>query len=193
MKHRTVEKSVERCELSIVEGTDGDESSDEEVDSLESKLIIKLLCKHGKQVSSPCLSPCLNQVPGVVKTHRLVLSVPTSLMAPGVPDTSNQARVNIGPIALRNMLEHFPLQKGSKADPQLIWFFDETDVALRTCESSMGKGTMFSFVVILFTYWSLGNGEISTELTFSAEEFDLYDLQAYPIGIAFHLREFNVR
>lgn len=45
-----MEKSVERCELSIVEGTDGDEDSDEEVDSLESKLIIKLLCKHGQSL-----------------------------------------------------------------------------------------------------------------------------------------------
>lgn len=43
-----MEKSVERCELSIVEGqlANNEEEADEE-DSLESKLIIKLHCKHG--------------------------------------------------------------------------------------------------------------------------------------------------
>lgn len=46
-----MERSVERCELSIVEGTDGAEGSDEEVDSLESKLVVKLLCKHGSSSS----------------------------------------------------------------------------------------------------------------------------------------------
>ncbi|KAF9447953.1 hypothetical protein P691DRAFT_760339 [Macrolepiota fuliginosa MF-IS2] len=158
LKHRTVERSVERCELSIVEGTGGDEGSDEEIDSLESKLIVKLLCKHG-----------------VVKTHRLLLSIPIALLAPGVPDTPNQARVNIGPGALRNMLEHFPMQKGAKADPQLIWTFNESEVGLKTCESSMDKG----------------KSQISTELNISAEEFDAYELYTSPIIIAFHLREFN--
>ncbi|KXN90855.1 Cell cycle checkpoint control protein RAD9A [Leucoagaricus sp. SymC.cos] len=158
LKHRTVEKSVERCELSIVEGAEADEESDGEFDSLESKLVVRFLCKHG-----------------VVKTHRLVLSIPTTLMAPGVPDTPNQARVNIGPTSLRNMLEHFPMNKGAKADPQLIWSFSNSEVHLKTCESSMNKG----------------KGQISTELTISAEEFDAYDIYTSPIIIAFHLREFN--
>ncbi|KAJ3554908.1 hypothetical protein NP233_g12328 [Leucocoprinus birnbaumii] len=158
LKHKTVEKAVERCELSIVEGSDVDPTSDEEVDSLESKLIIRFLCKHG-----------------VVKTHRLVLSIPTALISPGVPDSPNQARLNIGPAALRNMLEHFPMNKGAKADPQLIWTFDNENVSLKTCESSMDKG----------------KGQISTELTISAQEFDAYDIYTSPIIIAFHLREFN--
>lgn len=52
LKHRSTEKSVERCELSIVEGLDTDPASDEEVDSLESKLVIKFLCKHGAPTPS---------------------------------------------------------------------------------------------------------------------------------------------
>ena len=63
-------------------------------------------------------------------------------MAPGVPDTPNQARVNIGPTALRNMLEHFPMNKGTKADPQIIWSFSNENVSLRTCESSMDRGQL---------------------------------------------------
>ncbi len=84
-----------------------------------------------------------------MKTHRLVLSVPVSVMAPGVPDSSEQARINIGPTALRNMLEHLPIQKGSKADPQLIWSFGERDIALKSCESSMSKGLTLSSTVHL--------------------------------------------
>ena len=52
LKHRSMEKSVERCELSIVEGLDADPGSDEEVDGLESKLVIRFLCKHGASTSS---------------------------------------------------------------------------------------------------------------------------------------------
>lgn len=41
---------MERCELSIVEGkpTVEGEEVDEDEDSLESKLIVKLHCKHGQ-------------------------------------------------------------------------------------------------------------------------------------------------
>lgn len=48
LKHRTVEKTVDRCELSIVEGaSDQNEEPDEERDAFESKLIVRLHCKHG--------------------------------------------------------------------------------------------------------------------------------------------------
>ena len=37
-----------------------------------------------------------------------------------------------------------------------------------------------------------GAGQLSTELTISADEFENYDIFATPISLAFHLREFNV-
>ena len=39
---------------------------------------------------------------------------------------------------------------------------------------------------------SLAKTQLSTELTISAEEFDVYNIFALPTTIAFHLREFNV-
>jgi hypothetical protein len=46
-----VEKAVDRCELSIVEGAlsaeDEDAGDSGENDTLESKLIVRLYCKHG--------------------------------------------------------------------------------------------------------------------------------------------------
>ena len=54
LKPRTVEKSVDKCDLSIVYGEPGGigqngrhEENGEEIDSLETKLIVRLHCKHG--------------------------------------------------------------------------------------------------------------------------------------------------
>ncbi|KAF8972991.1 Rad9-domain-containing protein [Flammula alnicola] len=161
LKHRTVEKSVERCELSIVEGkqTADSEQEDEDEDSLESKLIVRMHCKHG-----------------VIKTHRLLLLTQVSLMAPGVPDATNESRLTIGPKALKDLLDHFPVAKGARSDPQLVWTFEDGEVGLKSMESSID---------------SRGRGQLSTEISISAEEFDVYDVYETPTTIAFHLREFN--
>ena len=46
-----MEKAVEKCELSIVEGGAEDQNAHEEDrDSLESKLIVRLHCKHGNSL-----------------------------------------------------------------------------------------------------------------------------------------------
>ncbi|KAF8070693.1 Rad9-domain-containing protein [Lyophyllum atratum] len=161
LKHRTVEKTVERCEMSIVEGHEAtdDATRPDDQDDLETRLIVQLHCKHG-----------------VVKTHRLILLTPTSLMAPGVPEALTESNLTIGPKALKDMIEHFPLARGAKSDPQLIWSFGEYDVELRSLESSID---------------TKGKAQVATELTISAEEFDVYNIYAPPTTIAFHLREFN--
>jgi len=132
---------------------------DEDLDGLESKLIVRLNCKHG-----------------IVKTHRLVLQTPSSQLHLHVPEALNESHVVIGPKAIRDMVDHFPSTRG-KADPQLIWVFDDTEVQVRSFETSLdGKGV----------------GQLATELTISADEFENYDIFATPISLAFHLREFNV-
>ncbi|KAF9464941.1 Rad9-domain-containing protein [Collybia nuda] len=155
LKHRTVEKTVEKCEMSIIEGN----LRMEDGSPVEDNLVVRLYCKHG-----------------VVKTHRLLLLTPTSLMAPGVPDAYNESNLTIGPKAVKDMIEHFPLARGVKSDPQLIWSFGESEVELRSLESSID---------------SKGKAQLITELTISAEEFDVYNVYASPTTIAFHLREFN--
>ncbi|TFK51794.1 hypothetical protein OE88DRAFT_1712289 [Heliocybe sulcata] len=158
LKHRTVEKSVSRCELSIVEGISSD-PDDEDNDSLESKLIVRLHCKHG-----------------VIKTHRLLLLTPTSLLAPGSPSTLSESRLTIGPRSVKDMIEQFPSTKTAKGNPQLVWTFSHTDVHLKSVDSFFD---------------SKAGAQLSTELTISADEFDVYDIYCPPITIAFHLREFN--
>ncbi|KAH7909331.1 Rad9-domain-containing protein [Hygrophoropsis aurantiaca] len=161
LKHYSSEKSVERCELSIVEGvlSTDQEGPNEDQDTLESRLIVRLHCKHG-----------------IIKTHRLPLLIPTSLLIPGIPDSFNESRLTIGPRTIKDITEHFQGGRGPKSDPQLVWTFRETDVEVKSLESSID---------------SRGSAQLSTELTISADEFDVYDVFQTPITIAFHLREFN--
>ncbi|KAF7964661.1 hypothetical protein HWV62_36787 [Athelia sp. TMB] len=148
LRHRTFEKSVEKCELSILDGPsslDGDEEDEDSRDSLESLLIIRLHCKHG-------------------------------LLVPGVPDTDNESHLSIAAKTVKDMIDHFPTAKGPKSDPQLIWNFGPDEVQLRSWETSLDLK---------------GKTQLSTELTISAEEFEVYRVYCPPITIAFHLREFN--
>lgn len=156
LKHKTLEKTLDRLDLIIVDGESID--GDEDHDSLEGKLIVRLHCKHG-----------------IVKTHRLLLQTPSSQLHLHVPEAPNESHVVIGPKAMREMIDHFSAARG-KADPQLTWVFDDTEVHVRSLENSLdGKGA----------------GQLSTELTISADEFENYDIFATPISLAFHLREFN--
>lgn len=50
--------------------------------------------------------------------------------------------MTIGPKALKDMIDHFPSTKGAKTDPQLTWAFDESEVRVRSLETSVDlKGT----------------------------------------------------
>jgi cell cycle checkpoint control protein RAD9A len=140
-----VEKSAERCELSIVEGSLDEGNDDEEHDSLESKLIIKLYCKHGGlfthngQPSWLLYGDIGDMVIGIVKTHRLLMLTPTALMAPTCPDSPNESKVTIGPRALKDVIDHFSVNKGGKSDPQLVWTFADGELTLRSSDSIAGN------------------------------------------------------
>lgn len=156
LKHKALEKTLERLDLIVADGVSNHE--DEDVDGLEGKLIVRLHCKHG-----------------IVKTHRLTLQTPSSQLHLHVPEAWNESHVVIGPKAVRDMIDHFPSTRG-KADPQLTWVFDDTEVHIRSLENSLNSN---------------GLGQLATELTISADEFENYDIFATPISLAFHLREFN--
>ncbi|KAH9967426.1 Rad9/Ddc1, partial [Russula dissimulans] len=156
LRHKNLEKTLERLDLIVVDDVFNHE--DEDLDGLESKLIVRLHCKHG-----------------IVKTHRLMLHTPSSQLHLHVPEAVNESHVVIGPKAMRDMIDHFPSTRG-RADPQLIWVFDDTEVQVRSFENSVdGRGAQ----------------DLATELTISADEFESYDIFAAPISFAFHLREFN--
>jgi len=122
LKHKTLEKTLDRLDLIIVDGVSID--GDEDHDSLEGKLIVRLHCKHG-----------------IVKTHRLLLQTPSSQLHLHVPEALNESHVVIGPKAMRDMIDHFSSTRG-KADPQLTWVFDDTEVHVRSLENSLdSKGT----------------------------------------------------
>ena len=74
---------------------------------------------------------------GIIKTHRLPLLIPTSLLSPGVPEPENESRLTIGPRAIKDITEHFPSGRGVKNDPQLVWTFGDMDVDVKSLESSI--------------------------------------------------------
>jgi len=114
-------------------------------------------------------------------------------MAPGVPDATNESRLTIGPKPLRDLIDHFPVAKGARSDPQLVWTFEDGEVGLKSMESSVdSRGTSVTLSSKQVTHGSTGKGQLSTELTISTGEFDVYDIYETPTTIAFHLREFNV-
>lgn len=156
LKHRSSDKTVEKCELSIQEGSD---DASEEADGLESRLLIRLFCKHG-----------------VTKTHRLIISPPQSLLAPEAPDPEQESQLTIGPLAMRDLISHFPAARNAKSDPQLKWSFDYNEFRVSSFESSLD---------------SRGSAHVSTAITIPTGEFDAYYVRVLPITIAFHLREFN--
>ncbi len=43
----------------------------------------------------------------------------------------------VGSKTLKSLLEHFPLGKGTKSDPQLIWYFWDDEVQLRSHAASV--------------------------------------------------------
>ena len=114
-------------------------------------------------------------------------------MAPGVPNATNESRLTIGPKPLRDLIDHFPAAKAARSDPQLVWTFEDGEVGLKSMESSIdSRGTSVILPSEKITHGCTGKGQLSTELTISTGEFDIYDIYETPTTIAFHLREFNV-
>jgi cell cycle checkpoint control protein RAD9A len=130
-----VEKTVEKCEFLIIHPTPGAVLDGQgEHDSLESTLTVRLHCHHGEQIRSPKLARRLtNKDKGVIKTHRLLLNEPDSLVAPSVPESEQVSHVTLPARTIKDMLDHFPASRGS-GDPQLVWTFDDTEVSVRSFE-----------------------------------------------------------
>ena len=67
-------------------------------------------------------------------------------MAPGASNATNESHLTIGPKALKDLLDHFPIAKSARSDPQLVWTFEDTEVNLRSVESSIdSRGNFISF------------------------------------------------
>ncbi|KAI0091660.1 Rad9-domain-containing protein [Irpex rosettiformis] len=176
LKHRTVEKAAEKCELSIVEGGEhepGTNVDDSGHDSLESRLIVRLHCKHG-----------------VVKTHRLLLHS-TELVTPSLIDSSDESRLTVAPKAIKDLIEHFPFPKGPKYDPKLIWRFEEQEIFLKGQEASNeleGKSlaTELSLSASEFELYDIFDPPVT--ICFHIREFQATLLLAEYLGLNLNIR-----
>jgi hypothetical protein len=94
---------------------------------------------------------------GIVKTHRLTLQTPSSQLHLHVPEAWNESHVVIGPKAMRDMIDHFPSTRG-KADPQLTWVFDDTEVHIRSLENSLNSNGTRNNVSSISIYLKIRRG-----------------------------------
>jgi cell cycle checkpoint control protein RAD9A len=113
-------------------------------------------------------------------------------MTPGVPDSPHESCLTIGPKAIKDIVEQFPSARGSRSDPQLIWHFGDSEVEVRSLECSIDAKGEIGLTHFCFADGLAGQSQLSTELTISTDEFDVYNVHSPPFTIAFHLREFNV-
>jgi len=74
---------------------------------------------------------------GVVKTHRLPLHTIESAHQFTDNPGEDESYVRIGPKMLKDMIEHFPSVRGNKGDPQLVWGFTNSEVIIRSMETSL--------------------------------------------------------
>ena len=74
---------------------------------------------------------------GVVKTHRLPLHTIESAHQFTDDPGEDESYVTIGPKMLKDIIEHFPSVRGNKGDPQLVWGFANSEVIIRSMETSL--------------------------------------------------------
>ena len=74
---------------------------------------------------------------GVVKTHKLPLHTIESAHQFTDNPGEDESNVTIGPKMLKDIIEHFPSVRGNKGDPQLAWGFADSEVIIRSIETSL--------------------------------------------------------
>ena len=134
----------------------------------------------------------------MVKTHRLPLHTIESAHQFTDDPGEDESYVTIGPKMLKDIIEHFPSVRGNKGDPQLVWGFANSEVIIRSMETSLDtRGKLQSttnrarLTILIFELPS-GKAQLATELILSPEEFDKYHIASVPASVAFQLREFTV-
>jgi cell cycle checkpoint control protein RAD9A len=166
-------------------GEDEYQASDEERDvgGIESKLQIKLVCRHGtfRFSSSTVFLIMLTPLTGVTKNHFLHLGTSEFLRAEVDPNTTPSS-FSITAKSLRDMLDHFSLISttsstgipGIKGDNQLGWMFGKKEVRVKSWEGAAGVQTLI------------------TEIKVDVGEFDEYWVEEERVDLTLPMKEFKV-
>ena len=80
---------------------------------------------------------------GVVKTHKLPLHTIESAHQFTDDPGEDESYVTIGSKVLKDIIEHFPSVRGNKGDPQLVWGFANSEVIVRSMETSLDTRGVF--------------------------------------------------
>lgn len=80
-------------------------------------------------------------IEGVVKTHRLLLNDPTNDTAPIIPDNDDESKIIMQARAVKQIIDLFPMTRGARNDPELVWRFDDREVKIKNVDKGVdGKG-----------------------------------------------------
>jgi len=109
------EQGVEWCRLSYVEGVEPSKQTSVD-ESSETRLVVKLNCKHGLYLLTSPGFLLFKPFPGVNKTYKLSVAEPSTSGAPALPNKP-MSQVTIGAATVRELLEYFNATKAS--DPKL--------------------------------------------------------------------------
>lgn len=174
-------------------GEEGDENGGE---GIEARLILKLVCKHGRWKPSMFRCDVESHLtptpfpPGILKTHSLHLTSSKFLVAVVDPDTT-QSSFTLSSKTLREWSDHFSFSSGAnttsipangttnpinKNESELGWLFDEDEIRVKTFEGGGGgKKTL-----------------MATEVKCGVEDFEEYFVHNPPVALAFPIKEYKV-
>ena len=115
-------------------------------------------------------------------------------MAPHIPTVPHHSHVSIGVNAIKDILVHFPTTRDSRSDPQLTWHFEVDTVRIESFEINSSAIGNISTCNVPDTVINniLVPGQLATELTIPTDEFNVFNVNAPPRVVTFHLRELRV-
>lgn len=178
-----VDKSAEKCHLEFIEGVEPGSSSGA-IESVETRLVVKLHYKHG-----------------VIKTHTFPISDTTSVRSPTAPTDDETNKLQIGGRTLKELIEHFPRsdkKSSGYSEPILIWQFFDDNVTMKTEDRwNQGKGDWIGGKAKRRAAdeddddGTLIYSSLNSQLSLAGSEFEFYDVSYAPVTLALHLKELN--
>lgn len=196
--------SVDMLELKIIDGAAASKDSengraedddDEAYDgrSIEARLIMKLICKHGMFILLGCRAGSSYYLQGVTKTHTLHVGA-SPFRTVFVDPSTTPSQFVVPSRLLREWLDHFPVQAASNTEHELGWHFGREEVRIKTfamggggggLQTSIGVGVdEFEEYFVNDTEVRVGGEEVGNgiKMTIPMKEFRVSDCPRFRTG-----------
>ena len=82
-------------------------------------------------------------IEGVIKMHHLLLNDPANNTASIIPDNDDESKVIVQARAVKQIIDLFPMTRGARNDPELVWRFHNRKVKIKNVDKGAdGKGEL---------------------------------------------------